>query len=48
MALRALALNWSGWLSGNPELLALRSQVVTICFWDIRGFSKLSESLSTD
>ncbi len=33
-------------LSGNPELLALRSQVVTICFWDIRGFSKLSESLA--
>jgi adenylate cyclase len=33
-------------LAKNPELLALRSQVVTICFWDIRGFSKLSESLA--
>jgi class 3 adenylate cyclase len=32
-------------LAGTPELLALRSQIVTICFWDIRGFSKLSESL---
>jgi adenylate cyclase len=32
-------------LAENPELLALRSQVVTITFWDIRGFSKLSESL---
>jgi class 3 adenylate cyclase/CheY-like chemotaxis protein len=33
-------------LAENPELLALRSQTVTICFWDIRGFSKLSESLA--
>jgi len=33
-------------LEESPELLALRSQIVTICFWDIRGFSKLSESLS--
>ena len=32
-------------LAQNPDLLTLRSQVVTICFWDIRGFSKLSESL---
>src|SRR4051794_3480427 len=33
-------------LAANPELLSLRSQMVTVCFWDIRGFSKLSESLS--
>ena len=33
-------------LEGSPELLTLRSQIVTICFWDIRGFSKLSEILS--
>jgi adenylate cyclase len=32
-------------LAENPDLLTLRSQMVTICFWDIRGFSKLSESL---
>jgi adenylate cyclase len=32
-------------LAASPELLTLRSQIVTICFWDIRGFSKLSESL---
>jgi class 3 adenylate cyclase len=32
-------------LAATPELLSLRSQMVTICFWDIRGFSKLSESL---
>ncbi len=32
-------------LAASPELLSLRSQLVTICFWDIRGFSKLSESL---
>jgi adenylate cyclase len=33
-------------LSEHPDLLKLRSQTVTICFWDIRGFSKLSESLA--
>jgi adenylate cyclase len=32
-------------LAENPDLLTLRSQIVTITFWDIRGFSKLSESL---
>jgi class 3 adenylate cyclase/ActR/RegA family two-component response regulator len=32
-------------LAASPELLSLRTQIVTICFWDIRGFSKLSESL---
>ena len=29
----------------NPELLNLRSDTVSICFWDVRGFSKLCESL---
>ncbi len=33
-------------LAESPSLLDLRSQTVTICFWDIRGFSKLSESLA--
>lgn len=32
-------------LEKNPELLAVRNDTVTVCFWDIRGFSKLCESL---
>lgn len=34
-----------GVLENNPELLKLRRDTVTICFWDVRGFSKLSDSL---
>lgn len=34
-----------GVLEKNPELLSVRNQVVSIAFWDIRGFSKLCESL---
>jgi class 3 adenylate cyclase/ActR/RegA family two-component response regulator len=34
-----------GMLEKNPELLNIRSDTLTICFWDIRGFSKLCESL---
>jgi class 3 adenylate cyclase len=29
----------------NPDLLNIHSQIVTICFWDIRGFSRLCEIL---
>jgi class 3 adenylate cyclase len=32
-------------LEKSPELLALRNQIVTTVFWDIRGFSRLCESL---
>lgn len=32
-------------LEKSPELLNVRPETVTICFWDIRGFSKLCESL---
>jgi class 3 adenylate cyclase len=32
-------------LAENPDLMTLRPQIVTVAFWDIRGFSKLSESL---
>ncbi|MBR1201512.1 MULTISPECIES: adenylate/guanylate cyclase domain-containing protein [unclassified Bradyrhizobium] len=34
-----------GVLEQNPELLELRRDTVTICFWDVRGFSKLCDSL---
>lgn len=34
-----------GMLEKNPEMLTIRSDMVTICFWDVRGFSKLCESL---
>lgn len=34
-----------GMLANNPDLLKIRSDIVTICFWDVRGFSKLCESL---
>jgi len=34
-----------GMLEKNPELLNIRSDTLTICFWDIRGFSKLCEIL---
>lgn len=34
-----------GMLEKSPEMLAIRSATVTICFWDIRGFSKLCEIL---
>ncbi|MGO9304644.1 MAG: response regulator [Candidatus Korobacteraceae bacterium] len=34
-----------GMLEKNPDLLNIRSDTLTICFWDIRGFSKLCESL---
>lgn len=29
----------------DPSLLALKQRTITICFWDIRGFSKLCEIL---
>ena len=29
----------------DPSILALAERTVTICFWDIRGFSKLCETL---
>jgi adenylate cyclase len=29
----------------NPQLLAVQNRVVTVVFWDIRGFSLLSETL---
>lgn len=32
-------------LENNPELLSVKNRIVTICFWDIRGFSRLCESL---
>jgi len=34
-----------GTIEKNPELLNLRNDTITICFWDVRGFSKLCESL---
>jgi len=34
-----------GMLEESPELLNIKNQTVTICFWDIRGFSRLCESL---
>jgi adenylate cyclase len=34
-----------GILESNSDLLNLRRDTVTICFWDVRGFSKLCESL---
>ncbi|MGD0023548.1 MAG: adenylate/guanylate cyclase domain-containing response regulator [Xanthobacteraceae bacterium] len=34
-----------GMLDKSPELLNIRRDTVTICFWDVRGFSKLCESL---
>ncbi|MCG3167080.1 MAG: Adenylate cyclase 2 [Bacteroidia bacterium] len=32
----------------NPELLTPKNRIVTIVFWDIRGFSSLSEILKAD
>jgi adenylate cyclase len=32
-------------LERDPSLLDLKQRTVTICFWDIRGFSRLCESL---
>lgn len=34
-----------GILESNPGLLNIRRDTVTICFWDVRGFSKLCDSL---
>lgn len=34
-----------GVIEKSPELLKLRNQTVTVCFWDIRGFSRLCEIL---
>lgn len=34
-----------GAIEANPALLAIRLQTVSICFWDIRGFSALCETL---
>lgn len=34
-----------GVIEKDPDLLSVRNQIVTICFWDIRGFSRLCESL---
>jgi class 3 adenylate cyclase len=34
-----------GVIEKNPELLNIRTETLTICFWDIRGFSKLCEIL---
>jgi class 3 adenylate cyclase/ActR/RegA family two-component response regulator len=34
-----------GMLEKSPELLNIRSDTLTICFWDIRGFSRLCETL---
>jgi class 3 adenylate cyclase len=34
-----------GMLEKNPSLLDIRRDTVTIVFWDVRGFSKLCESL---
>ncbi len=34
-----------GTIEKNPELLNIRSQTLTICFWDIRGFSLPCEVL---
>lgn len=34
-----------GLIEKNPELLNIHNQTLTISFWDIRGFSKLCETL---
>ncbi len=34
-----------GTLEKNPELLSIRNDTLTVSFWDIRGFSRLCESL---
>lgn len=34
-------------IEGTPSVLDLHPATVTICFWDIRGFSRFSESLKT-
>jgi adenylate cyclase len=34
-----------GMLQKSPDLLNLRTDTLTICFWDIRGFSRLCETL---
>lgn len=36
-----------GTISANPRLLNIRNATLTICFWDIRGFSRLCEILKT-
>jgi class 3 adenylate cyclase/ActR/RegA family two-component response regulator len=34
-----------GMIERSPEMLGIRPDTVTICFWDVRGFSRLCESL---
>ncbi len=34
-----------GTITANPSLLNIRNATLTICFWDIRGFSRLCEIL---
>jgi adenylate cyclase len=34
-----------GVLANSPDLLTVQNRVITIVFWDIRGFSRLCESL---
>jgi len=34
-----------GMIQQNPDLLNIRTGVITVCFWDIRGFSQLCEIL---
>ena len=34
-----------GAIEKNPEILAAKNQIVSISFWDIRGFSKLCENM---
>lgn len=35
-------------IESKPELLALSNRTVTVAFWDIRGFSKLCETLKAE
>ncbi len=34
-----------GTITANPSLLKMRNATLTVCFWDIRGFSRLCEIL---
>jgi adenylate cyclase len=34
-----------GVIEKSPELLNIRTDTLTVCFWDVRGFSKLCETL---